>query len=238
MGTLYLITTPIGNLEDITIRALKMLFNVDYLACEDSRRTGILFQELQKRFTHILDSNKLKVPKFISYYDEIEHKRTPEIIELLKNDFNVGLISDAGTPLVSDPGYQLVKAAKQRGYNVISIPGVSAAITALTTSGLSLDHFFFLGYAPEKEQSRINFLLKIKSCHDSLPATYILYCAPHKLITTLNDILKTLGDITIVVAHELTKIHESVWTGKVSEAIEKNVQIKGEIVLLFRLDHE
>lgn len=236
MGNLFIVSTPIGNLDDITIRALKTLFKVDYIACEDTRRTGLLLQELMSRFAHIIDGKNLVKPKLISYYDQNEFKRSPEILDLLTKNQDVALISDAGTPMVSDPGYELVRLAKSHGYNIISIPGVSAAITALTTSGLSLDHFFFLGYPPEKQGTREKFFLSIRESNNALNATYILYCAPHKLIKTLEDIQKTLGDIEIVIAHELTKIHESTWSGKVSDAITSQIKIKGEIVILFRLE--
>ncbi len=261
MGTLYIVATPIGNLEDITIRAIKTLFSVDIIACEDTRRTGLLLQELTKRYGYIVehysssesrsdrgesrsqqDSSRLRSnntkPMLISYFEEAENQRTPEVIALLEDGKDVALVSDAGTPLVSDPGFLLVREAIKQGIKVVSIPGPTAAIAALTSSGLPTDKFFFLGYPPEKSSHRIILFESLLNMHRcKLNNTYILYCAPHKLVMTLEDMQAVFGDGDIVLARELTKIHEEVWRGTISEALEKyrESEPKGEFVLLFAL---
>lgn len=262
MGTLYIVATPIGNLEDITIRALKMLFSVDVIACEDTRRTGQLLTQLKNRYLVMLNSlaslsrsgfqhlqNKAtetlnhvqgdKKPELISFYDEIEESKTYEIIDLIKQDKNVALVSDAGTPLIADPGYKLVRACIKEGIKIISIPGPSSIITALTLSGLPTNNFHFLGYLPTKRNKRIS-LLKLYS-PDSRPripliiSTIIAFESPHRISETLSDMKEVFGDIDIVIARELTKIHEEIMRGKISEIEKKTLQIKGELVLLFQL---
>lgn len=163
-------------------------------------------------------------------FDEhTEQKLVPEVLEMLSHK-NIALVSDAGTPLISDPGYRLVHEAIKRGIKVVSIPGPTAAIAALSVSGLPTNHFMFLGYPPEKQSHRIKLF-------QSLPkdVTIIFYCAPHKLHQTLVDLQTALGDIPIVLARELTKIHEEVWRGKISEAITYFPNPQGEFVLLFHL---
>ena len=173
MGTLYIVGTPIGNMEDITIRAIKTLLAVDLIACEDTRRTGLLLQELTKRFQTVIpahagiqSSNNLdpslrwddKQSRLIRYDDQHEQSQTPLIIQKLEEGKSVALVSDAGTPLISDPGYTLVHEAIKRGIPVVSIPGPSAAIAALSVSGLPTNNFLFLGYPPEKSLTVGNFL--------------------------------------------------------------------------------
>ena len=241
MGTLSIVSTPIGNLEDITIRAIKTLFSVDIVACEDTRRTGILFQELRKRFSSVIpaqSANNLdpglrrndKLPFLFRFDDHSETTQTPLLIEKLKEGKSVALVSDAGTPLISDPGYKLVSEAIKRGVPVVSIPGPTAAIAALSVSGLPANHFMFLGYPPEKLSHRLKLL-------GSLPkdVTLIFYCAPHKLQQTLSDMKEVLGDIDIIIARELTKIHEEVWRGTVSKALKHFSNPQGEFVLLLHL---
>lgn len=213
MGTLFVVSTPIGNLEDITIRAQKTLASVDLVLCEDTRRTAKLTNQPLLRFD-----------------DYTERQRTPEVIEMLKDEKNIALVSDAGTPLVSDPGFTLVREAINRGIKVVSIPGPSAVLAALTTSGLPSDKFLFLGYPPEKQSHRLKLF-------QSLPknTTIIFYCAPHKLKQTLEDMQSVFGDIDIVLCRELTKIHEEVWRGSVALAKKESLDKKGEFVLLFRL---
>ncbi len=247
MGTLYIVATPIGNLEDITIRAIKTLFSVDIIACEDTRRTGLLLQELAKRYASFLADNPALTKsrhgeslskRLTSFYDQIEATRTPELIDALMQGRTVALVSDAGTPLVSDPGFLLVREAIKQGIQVVSIPGPTAAIAALTSSGLPTDKFFFLGYPPEKSSHRIILFESLLNMHRcKLNNTYILYCAPHKLVMTLEDMQAVFGDGDIVLARELTKIHEEVWRGTISEALEKyrESEPKGEFVLLFAL---
>lgn len=200
-------------MEDITIRAQKTLASVDLVLCEDTRRTA-----------------RLTNTKLMRFDEHTEQKLVPEVLALL-SEKNIALVSDAGTPLISDPGYRLVSEAIKRGIKVVSVPGPTAAIAALTSSGLPTNRFLFLGYPPEKQNHRRNLF-------QSLPkdTTIIFYCAPHKLHQTLEDIKDVLGDIEIVIARELTKIHEEFWRGKTSEAIAHFSDPKGEFVLLFSFE--
>ncbi|MEK7118946.1 MAG: 16S rRNA (cytidine(1402)-2'-O)-methyltransferase [Patescibacteria group bacterium] len=234
MGTLYIVATPIGNMEDITIRAIKTLFSVDIIACEDTRRTGLLLQEYKKRFPAIVKNQSTKT-KLVRFDDRSERQQTPWIIDELMHNKSVALVSDAGTPLISDPGYRLVSESLKRGINVISIPGPTAAIAALSVSGLPANHFMFLGYPPEKPSHRIKLFENLLNLNRFMLSTYILYSAPHKLLQTLTDMQQVLGDIDIVVARELTKVHEELWRGKISEALEKFQKPIGEFVLLFQI---
>lgn len=223
MGTLYVVATPIGNLEDISLRAIKILSSVDYIACEDTRRTGQLLHHLN-----------ISSAKLISYYDQVELSKTPEIIELL-NNYDVALVSDAGTPLISDPGYVLVHEARKRNVPVIAIPGPNAAVTALSVSGLPVSSFMFFGYPPEKQSTRLTHFKLLYQCINTLvhKPTVIYYCAPHNLFAVLEDMKEVFGDNKITIARELTKIHEEVWSGTIDEAKEKFIEPKGEFVLLF-----
>ena len=248
MGTLSIVSTPIGNLEDITIRAIKTLFSVDIVACEDTRRTGILFQELRKRFSSVIpaqSANNLdpglrrndKLPFLFRFDDHSETTQTPLLIEKLKEGKSVALVSDAGTPLISDPGYKLVSEAIKRGVPVVSIPGPTAAIAALSVSGLPANHFMFLGYPPEKQSHRLKLFQSLMSSWSEAigSPTIIFSCAPHKLQQTLSDMKEVFGDIDIIIARELTKIHEEVWRGRLSEAIAYFSNPQGEFVLLLRI---
>ncbi|MBI5619973.1 16S rRNA (cytidine(1402)-2'-O)-methyltransferase [Candidatus Gottesmanbacteria bacterium] len=236
------VNAPIGNLEDITIRAIKTLFSVDIIACEDTRRTGLLLQELTRRYPSLLDDKPALTKirhgeslskRLVSYYDQTEQQRVPEMLERMKQGNDVALVSDAGTPLISDPGFLLVREAIKQGINVVSIPGPTAAIAALTTSGLPTDKFFFLGYPPEKSSHRIKLFESLFNLHRyKLNSTYVLYCAPHKFRQTLEDMQSVLGDIPIVIARELTKVHEEVWRGKIPEAVKHFSDPQGEFVLL------
>jgi len=237
MGKLYIVSTPIGNLEDITVRAIKVLFTVDAICCEDTRHTGLLLNELSQRYGEQFELNPDWKPKLIPYYDEIEEKKVPEIIALLMEGQNIALVSDAGTPLVSDPGFRLVRECIKHGIAVESIPGASAMLAALTSSGLPPDKFIFLGYPPEKQSQRLKTFQSLLQCFKTLKQnpTCIFYCAPHKLKQTLEDMNSALGDIEIVIARELTKIHEEVWKGSISEAMNVFTDPKGEFVVLFRM---
>lgn len=224
MGTLYIIATPIGNLEEITIRALRILQEVDVIACEDTRHTTKLLQLL-----------KLPVKTFMRYDNQKEQAATSEIVEILESGKSVALVSDAGTPLISDPGYVLVREARKRDIPVFSVPGPSALLAALTSSGLPTDKFLFLGYPPEKSSHRLALFRSLSPINQLIGVTYVMYCAPHKLTYTLEDIQQSLGDIPLVVSRELTKIHEQYWSGTVSEAINYFQNPKGEFVLLLHL---
>lgn len=222
---LYIVSTPIGNLKDITLRALEILQNVDGVICEDSRRTGLLLSHYQ-----------IKKPLYV-LNDFNEARFYPRYLEMLQAGQNLALVSDAGTPLVSDPGYKFVREALALGLAVESLPGPSAIITALTLSGLPPDKFFFLGYLPEKQGKRTELLQKLTALSLQLSATYIAYVAPHKMIKTLEDMQTVLGDIEIVLAHELTKIHQSTQKQSISNWLSqfKKQPPKGEYVLLFNL---
>ncbi len=234
MGTLFIVSTPIGNLDDITIRAIKTLFSVDAILCEDTRHTGLLIQELIARYGEQFDTNSQWKPTLISYYDEIEQKRLPEIVQRLLSGEKLALVSDAGTPLVSDPGFRLVRECVKRDIKVESVPGPSAVLAALTSSGLPADKFFFLGYPPEKQSQRSKLFADVRALN-RFKCTYIFYCAPHKLIQTLEDLRESLGDIEVSVGRELTKMHEEIWKGTISSAIQHFTTPKGEFVLLFHL---
>lgn len=239
MGILYLVATPIGNLEDISIRAIKILTTVDAIACEDTRRAGTLLKSISEKFGRLVsaDSVEQKKPYLISYYEQNELRRIPEILNALQNGLNVALISDAGTPAVSDPGFKLVRECVANEIKVESIPGASSVISALVVSGLPTDKFTFIGYPPRKPGHRKTLYQNIQNSQELLKSTIIMFESPHKLLTTLDDMLNVFGDIEIVTCHELTKIYESVRREKISEAIinfKKN-KAKGEYVLLFHL---
>jgi 16S rRNA (cytidine1402-2'-O)-methyltransferase len=233
MGTLFIVSTPIGNLEDISIRAIKTLLTVDIVAAEDTRRTGLLLSEIDKKYTNLLNITINEKLTLISFYDEIEANRTAELIEKLKLGKNVALVSDAGTPLISDPGYRFVNECLKNNILVSSIPGSCAAISALVTSGLATHQFQFLGYPPEKTGKRQQMLRDLWETRKILHQTLIIYVAPHKLEHTLQDILNVFGDIDIVISREITKIYENTWSGKVSLALQNISVFKGELVLLF-----
>ncbi len=234
MGTLYVVATPIGNLEDISFRALRILFASPYIACEDTRRTGMLLKELKKRYGTIIETTT--TPRLISYYDQVEQSKTPEIIELL-NVSDVALVSDAGTPLISDPGYVLVHEARKRNVPIIAIPGPNAAIAALSFSGLPVSSFMFFGYPPEKQSTRLKQFTSVLESMNTLhpKPTIIYYCAPHNLHAVLHDAKEVFGDINVVICRELTKIHEEYLHGTITEALTHFQIIKGEIVLLLTI---
>jgi 16S rRNA (cytidine1402-2'-O)-methyltransferase len=235
MGTLYLVPTPIGNLADITLRALRTLFDVDLIACEDTRRTGMLLEKLLNEFSP--NPEDKRKPRLLSYYDQTELQRIPEIITLLQAGQNIALVSDAGTPAISDPGFKLVRACIAADIKVESLPGASSVLTALTVSGLPTDKFTFVGYPPHKPGHRITFFENIKEAQVSLRTTVILFEAPHKLLKTLGDMQEVFGDIDIVLCRELTKLYEEVRREKISKALVhfKKKEPKGEFVILFHL---
>lgn len=222
---LYIIPTPIGNLKDITLRALEVLKEADAIICEDTRRTSLL-----------LNHYEIKKPLII-LNDYNEAKSFPEILERLKEGQNLALVSDAGTPLISDPGYKLVRECISQNIPLDSLPGPSSVITALTLSGLPPDRFMFLGYPPEKSGQRQNWLkdlcVNLEGC--IVKFTVIMFAAPHKLIRILESIKEVFGDTNITLAHELTKIHQSVETKPVSDWLQTLKNPKGEYILLFRL---
>lgn len=224
MGILYLVSTPIGNLRDITLRAKEILASVDIIACEDTRKTGRLLERLS-----------LSKQQFLSYYEENEAVRIPQIIQLLKTGKNVALVSNAGTPSVSDPGFKLVRECITQDFKIEPIPGASAILTALVVSGLPTDKFLFLGFLPKKQGKR-------KKIFTSLPkkTTIIFFESPYRLLKTLNELKEFLGDIEIIICRELTKIHQEVRREKISQSIAHftKTKPKGEFTLLFNISQE
>jgi len=235
MGTLFLVPTPIGNLADITLRSLRTLFEVDIIACEDTRRTGLLLEKLLTEFSP--NPEDKRKPHLLSYYDQIELQRIPEIVSLLKAGKKIALVSDAGTPAVSDPGFKLVRECIKEGLKIESLPGASSVLTALTVSGLPTDKFLFVGYPPHKPGHRISFFENIQISLESIHSTVIFFEAPHKLLKTLSDVQSVFGDMEIVLCRELTKMYEEVRREKISNALThfKKTPPKGEFVILFHL---
>lgn len=218
-GTLYIVATPIGNLEDITLRALRALKEADLIACEDTRHSQ-----------RLLEHYGIHRP-LVSYHEHNEASRTAELIERLRSGASVALITDAGTPLISDPGYRLVEAAAAQGVPVTPIPGPAAAIAALSASGLPTDSFRFCGFFPPKTSQRVKLLSSLAG----ESATLIFYEAPHRILQTLEDVQATLGNRRIVVARELTKVHEEFLRGALEEVLARmrsRPAVKGEITVL------
>ncbi len=199
-GTLYVVATPIGNLEDVSERALRTLREVDAIAAEDTRRTGRLLQHygIEKPLT--------------SYHDAAERRKAPELVRQLEEGRSIALVSDAGTPLLSDPGYRLVRAALDSGVAVVPVPGASAVTALLSVSGLAVDRFVFEGFLPPKEGKRRKRLEALK--HE--PRTILLYESPHHVERTLVEIEEVLGDREVALGRELTKVFEEVLRGRVS----------------------
>lgn len=218
-GTLYIVGTPIGNLEDMTFRAINTLQNVDLIAAEDTRHTGKLLQHFQ-----------IETPS-ISYYQHNQQKRIPELLEKLRQGKAIALVTDAGMPGISDPGYEIVKACAEANIPILPIPGVSACITALSVSGLDSNRFLFEGFLPAKgkpRQQRLEALAKLSE-------TMVLYESPYRLRLTLQDLANYLGeDRKIVLGRELTKMHEEFWRGIICDAIieYKTREPKGEFTLV------
>ncbi len=219
MGTLYVVGTPIGNLEDMTFRAVRILQSVDVIAAEDTRHTGKLLQHFQ-----------IKTPQ-VSYHDHNRNERLPELLSQLSQGKAIALVTDAGMPGISDPGYELVKGCIEAGISVVPVPGATAGITALSAAGLPTDRFVFEGFLPASGQDREKRL-------EVLPAesrTLIFYESPHRLRETLQDLADCLGGYRpIVLARELTKLHEEFWRGTIKEAIAHYTQLepKGEFTLV------
>jgi 16S rRNA (cytidine1402-2'-O)-methyltransferase len=216
-GTLYLVATPIGNLRDITFRAVEVLKGVDVIACEDTRHTRKLLNAIE------IDN------KLVSYHDHNESERAAELAEMLAAGKSVAVVSDAGTPGINDPGFRLVQLAREAGAAVVPIPGAVAFVNAAVASGLPTDSLFFGGFLPAKTGERRRRLEELRE----IPATLIFYEAPHRLIASLRDCLDVLGDRNASVARELTKLHEEIATAPLSQLIEhfETDTVRGEIVL-------
>lgn len=215
-GKLYMVATPIGNLDDITIRAIKVLNDVDIIAAEDTRHTLKLL-------------NHLNIKKnLISYYKETEKIKSPILIEKLLEGKNIALVSDAGTPGISDPGEEIVKNAIENNIEIIPIPGASAFVNALICSGLSTREFTFVGFLATNNKEKKDKLEELKNENRTL----IFYEAPHKIKNTLENILEIFGNRKIVLARELTKIHEEFIRNNISNILDNIDEIKGEFVIL------
>lgn len=215
-GKLYMVATPIGNLDDITIRAIKVLNDVDIIAAEDTRHTLKLL-------------NHLNIKKnLISYYKETEKIKSPILIEKILEGKNIALVSDAGTPGISDPGEEIVKNAIENNIEIIPIPGASAFVNALICSGLSTREFTFVGFLPTNNKEKKDKLEELKNENRTL----IFYEAPHKIKNTLENILEIFGNRKIVLARELTKIHEEFIRNNISNILDNIDEIKGEFVIL------
>jgi 16S rRNA (cytidine1402-2'-O)-methyltransferase len=219
-GTLYIVATPIGNLEDITQRALRVLGEVDVVACEDTRRTRVLLNHFGIK------------TKTVSYHEHNERERAEQICKLLVSGKNVALVSDAGTPLINDPGFRLTNAAIELDLRVVPIPGPTAFVSALVVSGLPAEQFLFAGFLPARANARRAKLAELIS----IPATLVFYEAPHRIAAALEDALEVLGNRPAAVARELTKIHEEIARGSLRELIQRfgtgSSPARGEMVLV------
>jgi len=216
---LFVVATPIGNLEDITFRAVRVLREAAVIACEDTRQTRKL-----------LDHYGITTP-MVSYHDHNEGARATELIERMKAGAKVALVSDAGTPLISDPGFRLVTEARSQGIAVVPIPGASAVLSALSASGLPTDEFRFCGFLPQKHTQRAELLRGLSRD----PATLIFYEAPHRILDTLREISVLMPKRPVVVARELTKMHEEFLTGPAEDILRElgsRPAVKGEITVL------
>ena len=217
-GILYIVSTPIGNLEDISLRALRILKEVDLVAAEDTRHTGLLLRHfgIQKPLTSYFEGNELRKKEFI--------------LSRLRQGDRIALVSDAGTPGISDPGFRLIRMAVANQIPIVPIPGPSAVIAALSVSGLPTDAFLFKGFFPHKSKKRTDLLKQLEETKETL----IFYESPHRLSETLKDILDILGDREIVLTRELTKIYEEISRGKISEVQNQIAErkLKGETTLV------
>jgi 16S rRNA (cytidine1402-2'-O)-methyltransferase len=218
MGTLYVVGTPIGNLEDVTLRALRILREVNVIACEDTRRTRVM-----------LGRHGISTP-LVSYHEHNERRRAAELVGRLTNGEDVALVSDAGMPTVSDPGFHLVRQALDAGMPVVAVPGPSAVTAALSVSGLPSDRFLFLGFLPRTRAARRRALEEVAA----LPATLVLFEAPHRIAETLADVLAVLGPRRVSLVREATKVHEEVRRGRADElaAALAGARPRGEITLV------
>ena len=215
-GTLYLVATPIGNLEDITLRALRVLREVAVIAAEDTRHTAKL-----------LAHHDIHTPT-TSFYEQNELERIPRLLQRLAGGESVALVTDAGTPGISDPGYRLVKAAVEGGLKVEAVPGASAVLTALVASGLPTNAFAFLGFPPPRAQARDRWLASLATRQE----TVVFFEAPHRIRETLQAAARILGDRRVMVARELTKLHEELIRGRLTEIVGLMTEMRGEFTVV------
>ncbi len=218
---LYILATPLGNVEDISLRALRVLKEADLILAEDTRKAGLLLKHFH-----------IPKKKLLSFYEHNEEKRIPSVLRVLRKDKKIVLISRAGTPLISDPGFKLIKKCIEEEISFTAVPGPSALINALVLSGLSLDNFLFLGFLPRRKGKRIKKIKEIKS----LPYTLILFEAPHRLLDTLKELREILGERRICVCREMTKIYEGVLRGDISQLIQdlSGRSLRGEYTLVLQ----
>ena len=217
-GTVYLVPTPIGNMGDITARAVEVLSSIDMVACEDTRVSGNLLKKLEIS------------KKLISYHEFNERSRAEQLVESVRAGMNIAVVSDGGSPGISDPAYRLVRAAIEHGLNVVALPGPCAIIPALTASGLPTDRFFFEGFLPQKQGARKNRLRQLSG----FPHTLVFYESPHRVQKSLADALEILGDREACLAREISKKFEQYARGPLSRIITEfsGRNVKGEIVLI------
>ncbi|MGQ9584341.1 MAG: 16S rRNA (cytidine(1402)-2'-O)-methyltransferase [Anaerolineae bacterium] len=217
MGTLYLVGTPIGNLEDITLRALRVLREASLIAAEDTRTARKLLQRYE-----------IATP-VLSYWEHNELARVETLLEALERG-DVALISEAGMPGISDPGYRVVRAAVERGFPVVPVPGPSAITAAVAASGLPVERFLFLGFLPRSRKARQESLRQVRD----VPAALVCYEAPHRIVPCLEDMQEMLGDRQVAVTRELTKVHEEIWRGTLTQALERfrSEKPRGEFTLV------
>ena len=221
-ASLYLIPTPIGNMEDITIRSLNTLKEVEFILCEDTRVTSKLL-------------NYFDIKKPLVRCDEYSQERVKEkVLETLKNNKNIGLVSDAGSPIISDPGYTVGKYVIDEGYNIIALPGATAFVPALSVSGINPSPFIFYGFLNAKSSKKIKELKTLKDKKETL----IFYESPNRLVDTLNNMLEVFGDRKIAICREISKIHEELVRGKITECLKELTTIKGEIVIVVEGNNE
>ncbi len=236
MAMLSIVPTPIGNLQDVTIRAIRTLLASDYILTEEVVRTKNFIDHLKENYRDLVEV--IKDPKIIQFNEFQENTYLEKFTGLLSHDANISLTSSAGTPLFSDPGFRLIQYALEHNINIESLPGPTAAIPALTLSGMPQDQVLFLGFLPKKVTKKENILSALKEKRDKIfHPTVIIYESPHRIVETLGGILKVFGNIQISICRELTKIHEEHILLTVQEALEKYTaaQPKGEFVLTFSL---
>jgi 16S rRNA (cytidine1402-2'-O)-methyltransferase len=219
-GTLYVVSTPIGNLDDLTYRAVRVLSEVDIVACEDTRHS-------QKLLNHYGIKTKT-----VSYHEHNERERAGDLLSSIQSGLDVAIVSDAGTPGISDPGFRVVRMALEAGFRVVPIPGPTAFVSALVASGLPSDEFFFAGFLPARSGARRTRLADLAA----IRSTLVFYEAPHRIVASLEDARQILGERQAVVARELTKLHEEILRGRISELAEKFSQAanepRGEMVVV------
>ncbi|HVF55309.1 MAG TPA: 16S rRNA (cytidine(1402)-2'-O)-methyltransferase [Pyrinomonadaceae bacterium] len=227
-GTLYLVATPIGNLEDITARALRVLGEVKLIACEDTRHTRVLLERFGIK------------TKTVSYHEHNERERAAELCAMLETGADIAVVSDAGTPGISDPGYRIVRAAIEHGASVVPVPGAAAFVAALVASGLPTDEFYFGGFLPARTHARRTRFNEVAQ----IPATLVFYETPHRIAASLADAREILGEREAAVARELTKLHEEIARGRLSELavrFRSETAARGEMVLVIdrrKIDEE